>query len=134
MRGLRSEILTNCWVIVDAPDVMRPWLSPVTAARIRGEPIDSVMPEKAFILRGEHRIDHVSRHFIESQLVAETLRDPRFAQRNSISIEQRNALHRRSQQRRRDRHEAKAEMPCDEQQRQDDKSATANERLMDANV
>ena len=68
------------------------------------------MPEKAFVLRSEHRIDHVTRHFFQSQLVAETLRDSRLAQGNSISIEQRNALHRRAQQRRRERHKAKADL------------------------
>ena len=65
----------------------------------RGEPIDSVMPEKAFVLGGEDRVDHVSRHLFQGQLPAETFRHARFAQWNSISIEQCNALHRRAQQR-----------------------------------
>ena len=113
MRGLRSEIFTSCCVIVDAPGCDSPVAQPRDGGPNGGEPIDSVMPEKAFVLRGEHRIDHVPRHFFESQLAAETLRDARFAQRNSISIEQRNALHRWPQQRRRERHKAKAEMSRD---------------------
>src|SRR5436190_23989393 len=80
----------------------------------RGEPIDSVVPEKAFVLRGENRIDHVPWHFFRNQLVAETLRHARFAQWNSISIEQGNALYRRAQQRRWDRHQAKTEMSCEQ--------------------
>ncbi len=76
------------------------------------------MPEEAFVLRGEDRIDHVPRHFVQSQLAAEALRDARFAQRDSVSIEQRNALHRRTQQRRRERHKVKANFQRNYQYRQ----------------
>ena len=51
------------------------------------EPIDSVMTEKPFVLGGEDGIDHMPWHVVERQLVAEALRDARFAQRNPISIE-----------------------------------------------
>ena len=66
-------------------------------------------------------INHVARHFFQGQLAAETLRDARFAQWSSISIEQRNALHWRAQQRRRDRHQAKTEISRDQQHGQREK-------------
>jgi hypothetical protein len=76
------------------------------------------MSEETFVLGGEHRIDHVPRHFCESEFTAETLCDARFAQRNSISIEQSNALDRRTEKRGRDGHEAKSEMQGDQQRSQ----------------
>ena len=110
MRGLGSEILISCWVIVDAPEMMRPSAQPRDERSRGSEPIDPMMPEKAFVLRGEDRLDHVPRHFVQSQLPAETLLHARFAQRNSISIEQRDALHRRAEQGRRNRDEAKTQI------------------------
>ena len=84
------------------------------------------MPEEAFVFRGEHRIDHMPRHFFESKLVAETLRDARFAQRNPISIEQRNALHGRAQQGGWHWDEAETEMPRDEGHRQCDQDRSGS--------
>ena len=63
-----------------------------------GEPIDSVMRKKAFVFRGENGGDDVRRHFFERELVAESFGHARFAERDAVAIQQRDALDRRLEQ------------------------------------
>ena len=72
----------------------------------RGEPIDSVVGVEAFVLRGKNSVDDIPRHVFERELVAESLGNARLAEWNAVAIEERDALHRRAEQRCRDRNEA----------------------------
>ena len=77
------------------------------------DPINPVVLVKALVLRGEDDIDDVWRHFFERQLATETLGHARFAQRNSIAVEKRDALDRRAQKRRRNRDKFQADLRGD---------------------
>ena len=85
-------------MIVDAPETIRPRLKPVDDGANVREPVDPAVPEEALVLRGEDRVDDMARHLFQRQLTAEALGHARFAQGDPVPIEQRDALHWRSQQ------------------------------------
>ena len=79
----------------------------------RGEPVDSMVGIEAFVFRGEDGVDDVPRHVFQGELVAEALSDTCFTQRNAVPIQERDALHRWSQQRSRNRNEPQREFARD---------------------
>ena len=60
-----------------------------------GEPIDPVMGIEAFVFRRENGIEDRPRHLVERELVAKPLVNAGLAKRNSMPIQERDALHRR---------------------------------------
>ena len=77
------------------------------------KPIDPVMAIEAFVLRREDGVDDMTRDVLESEFAAESLRHARFAQRNAGAVQQRDALQRRTQQRRRNWNQLQSEMARD---------------------
>ena len=73
---------------------------------------------KALILRCENGADDMRRHFVQREFAAKSLGDAGFPQRNAISVEERNTLHRRPQQRGRNRHELQGEFTGQEKRRE----------------
>ncbi len=73
------------------------------------EEIDAAVVEETFVFRGEHRVQELRRDFVERDLAGEAFIDTHLAQRDAVAICQLAALHRRPQQRRRQRHELQPE-------------------------
>src|SRR6187455_3267297 len=68
--------------------------------RARGcDPVDAGVSEKTLILSRDNGVDHAQWHFVDRELTAESLLHPRIPQRRPTAIDQRDALHRRLQQR-----------------------------------
>ncbi len=116
VRGRRSEILISCWVIVDAPDANRPRRIPLSKARPVASQSIPWCVQKRLSSAASKRGNDVRRNFRQARLPAESFLHALLAQRNSVPIDQGDALHRRTLQSRRNRNEAETEIARDQQQ------------------
>ena len=79
----------------------------------RSEPVDPMVGIEAFVFGGEDCRNDVSGHIFQRQFAAEALCDASFPEGDAVPIQERDALHRWSQQRSRNRNEPQREFARD---------------------
>jgi len=72
---------------------------------------------ETFVFRRENGVEDISGHVFQRELVAESLRDAGFPERDTVAIEESDALNRRSQQRGWNGNKLKHELAREHEQR-----------------